>query len=98
MTLPEDRCDRLVEICRQLDCHHYYSGAASRTYMDLSVFDDAGIEVSFQDYQHPTYPQRYAGFESHLSVIDLMFHRGPDSLAVIRSESQAQACEDARAS
>lgn len=104
MTLPEDRCDRLVAVCRQLGCNHYYAGAASRAYMDLSVFDDAGIDVSFQDYHHPTYPQRYAGFESHLSVIDLMFHRGPDSLAVIKSDPQtepvpisSEACEHARA-
>lgn len=92
MALPEDRCDRLVAICRQLECNHYYAGAASQAYMDLSVFEGAGIEVSFQDYQHPTYPQRYTGFESHLSVIDLMFHRGPESLAVISPEPQVSAC------
>ncbi|NIP99683.1 MAG: hypothetical protein GWN10_03490, partial [Nitrospinaceae bacterium] len=31
------------------------------------------------------YPQRFPGFVSHLSVIDLLFNAGPDSLSRLRS-------------
>ena len=34
-------------------------------------------EVTFQDYVHPEYPQRYPGFVSHLSAIDFLFCAGP---------------------
>lgn len=83
LSLSTDRCQRLVDFCRQFDCDHYYTGAAARDYLGLSVFAAAGIRVTFQAYEHPTYPQRYGDFVSHLSVVDLMFHCGPDSLATI---------------
>ena len=78
-----DRCERLARICRRLGCDVYYSGAAAREYLDVSAFENAGIHVEFQDYRHPEYPQRFGGFVSHLSVVDLMFHCGPDSLSII---------------
>jgi hypothetical protein len=83
MNLPADRCARLIDICRAVGCNRYYSGAAARDYLDVGGFAEAGIEVAFQDYHHPTYPQRYGDFVSHLSVVDLMYNVGPASLAVI---------------
>jgi hypothetical protein len=81
-----ERSQRLVRICQQLDCTHYYSGAAARDYLDLDLFEQAGIAVTFQDYQHPTYPQRYGDFVSHLSVVDLLFNCGPASLDVLTAD------------
>jgi len=78
-----ERSGRLVSICRALGCDHYYSGAAARGYLDVNCFREAGIAVEFQDYTHPSYAQRYGAFVSHLSVVDLMFNCGPDSLGVI---------------
>jgi xanthine dehydrogenase iron-sulfur cluster and FAD-binding subunit A len=50
-----------------------------------NAFAEAGIEVTFQDYRHPTYPQLHGEFVSHLSVVDLLFNCGPDSYEVIMS-------------
>ncbi len=86
-----DRCERLIEICRKLDCSHYYSGAAAREYMDLAAFADADITVEFQDYAHPVYPQRYGSFISHLSIVDLLFNCGPKSLGILLEGSAVHA-------
>lgn len=83
LELSGDRSGRLVEICRRLGCGAYYSGSAARDYLDLSLFAAAGIEVRFQDYAHPCYPQRFGEFISHLSVVDLLFNVGPRSLEFI---------------
>ncbi len=68
LEIMEGRCERLINICRKLDCDTYYSGAAARDYIDLEAFRHAGIEVVFV---------------SHLSVIDLMFNCGPQSVSII---------------
>jgi hypothetical protein len=42
------------------------------------------VRVIFQKFEHPVYPQVYAGFEPQLSTVDLVFNCGPESAAVIR--------------
>ncbi|MFN0138108.1 MAG: WbqC family protein, partial [Phycisphaerae bacterium] len=42
------------------------------------------INVVFQDYAHPTYPQQGRGrFEPNLSAIDLLFNCGPASRDIV---------------
>jgi hypothetical protein len=52
--------------------------------MDLARFQDSGIRVIVQDFKHPVYPQLFGDFQSHLSIVDLLFNCGPDSLQKIR--------------
>lgn len=86
MVLSEDPTGRLVEICRNLGADTYLAGADGGKYMDMIQFEQAGIQVVFQEFKHPVYPQVYPGFESHMSVIDLLFNCGPRALGVIRGE------------
>jgi hypothetical protein len=81
----EDPTDRLIDLCRAVGGTEYLSGEAGPEYMDLRRFSQAGLAVSAQAYRHPTYPQQYTPFVSHMSVIDLLFNCGPDSLSVLRS-------------
>jgi hypothetical protein len=83
----EDPTLRLVEICRTLDGDTYLSGRDGAKYMDLDVFKSHQIIVAFQDFTHPEYPQCYGTFEPNLSVVDLLFNCGPDSLTIIREAS-----------
>ena len=52
--------------------------------MELELFKKEGIQVFFQDYKHPQYNQLYGSFEPYLSVIDLLFNCGPDSLSILK--------------
>jgi len=81
----EEPTDRLIDLCRAVGGAEYLSGEAGPEYMDLGRLASAGLAVSAQAYQHPAYPQQYTPFVSHLSVIDLLFNCGPESLAVLRS-------------
>jgi hypothetical protein len=77
---------RLVNICRALGADTYLSGAyAIETYLDKGVFEEAGIEIAVQRWCCPVYGQLHpaAGFIPDLSIVDLLFNHGPESLAIL---------------
>ncbi len=83
---PEDPTGRLVAICRWLGGSTYLAGRDGTTYMDLAQFATAGITVRTQAFTSPVYPQRYGAFQPDLSVVDLLFNCGPESLARLRHQ------------
>src|SRR5574341_1350589 len=85
MEAGEERTERLVDLCRAVGGTVYLAGHSGASYMDVWRFSQVGIQVQVQEYQHPTYPQRYAPFVSHLAVVDLLFNCGPESLQILRS-------------
>lgn len=76
---------RLIQICRAVGATEFYEGASGRDYLDTGLFEKNGITVSFQDYRHPVYRQFHEPFVSHLSVVDLLFHYGPEAGDIIAS-------------
>lgn len=83
--LNEDPTGRLIDICKRLGGDTYLSGASGPAYMDMSAFERNGLAVKVQEFEHPEYPQLFKGFESHLSIIDLLFNCGPDSIDIIKN-------------
>jgi hypothetical protein len=79
------KSDLVLDMCVTLGADLFIFGALGRDYADLTSFEHAGVKTEFQDYQHPTYPQLYGAFASHLSVIDLLFNCGNSSLDVLMS-------------
>jgi len=77
------RIDRLVEICQAFQADIFYEGASGRNYIDQERFARAGIEVEYQDYRHPGYRQLHGDFIPNLSVVDLLFNHGPESLSIL---------------
>lgn len=76
----------LVDILKQVQADRYLSGVGARAYFDPAPFDAAGIEVIWQDFQHPVYPQLYGDFIPYLSSIDLLFNCGREkSRKILRS-------------
>ena len=68
--------ERLVEMVEALGGDIYLSGPMGRSYLDLSMFKEKGIQVEFQEFKHPTYLQRYEGFIPNMSSIDILFNLG----------------------
>jgi hypothetical protein len=79
-----DRNERLINFCRHEKANHYFSGNAAKVYLDVEAFKLAGIEVSFQEYKHPSYPQLHGEFIPYLSTLDLLMNCGNTSLAIIK--------------
>ena len=84
LALRDDATDRLIDICKAVGADTYLSGQDGASYMDLERFEENNIKILFQKFNHPVYPQLYDEFQSHLSVIDLLFNCGPQSLEIIR--------------
>lgn len=85
-----DRNERLLNICKQYGASRYYSGKAAECYLDGALFQDNGIEVVFQEFQHPDYPQQHGEFFPYLSAIDLLLNCGPDSKRYLVSKDQKE--------
>jgi hypothetical protein len=78
--------DRLVAICKALNADCFYEGAAGEHYIDAAQFAEAGIVLEYQRYVHPTYSQLYGEFIPYLSVIDLLFNCGDESMKIIAGD------------
>ena len=68
--------ERLVNICKELSGGKYLYGEGGKNYMDLSLFEEAGIEPELCAFHPDPYPQRGDGFEPNLSIVDIMFNLG----------------------
>ncbi len=79
--------ERLLRICQHFGATRYVSGDAARDYLDVPLFEQNGITVEWQAYQHPVYPQLHGEFVPYLSVLDLVLNAGPESLPYIQRKS-----------
>jgi hypothetical protein len=79
------RTERLAAICREAGADTYVSGPAARVYIDPECFRAAGIELRYFDYDgYPEYEQLHQPFDHHVSVIDLIFNKGPQAMEFMR--------------
>lgn len=71
----------LIDTCRAVGADTYLSGVGGKNYMDLALFEAAGIDVIWQDFTPPTYGQCFPdlGFIPNLSILDVLFCCGPES-------------------
>ena len=81
--LTQSKSSLILEICVAVGASHYLSGPFGRSYLDLDMFRDRGIKVSFHDYSHPSYSQFHGGFQAYMSIVDLLFNLGSASKAII---------------
>jgi len=79
--------ERLVNICKKIGAETYVSGIGGKEYMDEKIFQTNNIKVEFQDFKCPVYPQVFDGeFIPNLSIIDLLFNNGSDSLSILKQQ------------
>ena len=76
--------DLLVNICKQIGADGYIYGKHGEDYMELEKFKQNGIKLIPQDFKHPRYNQLYEPFIEDMSVIDLLFNEGKNSINVLR--------------
>ena len=77
------KTDRLIQILTKVGTTHYISGPSARDYIEQDKFDAAGITLEYIVYGYPEYPQLYPPFDPQVSIVDLLFMTGPNSLNYI---------------
>jgi len=87
--LQANRTTRLIQLLKATGGISYLSGPAARQYLDQKQMREAGIEVSWIDYNgYQTYPQIHGNaFEPAVSIVDLLFNMGPAAAQYLRSSS-----------
>jgi len=74
------KTDRLIDVLTKVGADVYVSGPAARDYIREDQFEEAGIQLVWKSYQgYPEYPQLYPPFSHQVSILDLLFHVGPDA-------------------
>ena len=72
----------VLDMCKKL-ADYYIFGEQGKNYADEREFQKNEIKIFFQKYNHPKYTQLHGKFISNLSVIDLLFNEGSNSLEKI---------------
>lgn len=83
---PDDPDGRLIAITKHFGADTYLAGSGGRGYMDLARYGRSGVTVLFQEFAHPVYEQMFGAFEPCLSVVDLLFNHGGESLNILRGK------------
>ncbi len=84
------KTQRLYDICRAFGATEYLSANAACAYLEEDVFRSNGVRLRYHNYAHPIYRQQFGPFISHLSVIDLLFNHGGESLSILTNKSVAE--------
>lgn len=75
--------DLLISYCKELGATIYLSGIGGKNYLKQEQFEKNNIRLEFQNYTPIVYPQMFGDFIPNLSVIDLLFNCGKESLSRI---------------
>jgi len=78
------RTEKVINLCEKVGVTHLYDAKGAQDFIDTSLLQKEGVLVTFQDFHNPQYPQLWGEFIPYLSVIDLLFNCGPDSIKYIR--------------
>lgn len=80
------KTDRLISLIQAIGADHYISGPAAKDYIEEDKFEQAGIGLEYIKYQYPEYPQLYPPYDPQVSVLDLLFMVGPDTMKYIHPD------------
>lgn len=85
-----DKITRLIDIIKHFGGDTFVEGSMGKRYINEADFSSAGVSVVYQDYKHPVYPQLYGEFVSHLSILDLLFNCGLESLSILVNKKDSK--------
>ena len=73
--------EKLIELCKKVNCKIYLSGIKARNYLNEKKFIEANIKLKIVKYkQQKIYKNQINKFIPKLSIIDLIFNEGPNSI------------------
>lgn len=88
LNLEGTKSDLVLNLCKKLNAKTFIFGEQGKNYADINKFNQNNITVKFQKYTHPKYNQNFKNFLPNMSVIDLIFNCGKNSLEIINKENK----------
>jgi hypothetical protein len=82
-----NKAELLLNLALNLNANVYLSNAGSRIYLDdfIKEFNEKGVDVIYQNWQHPIYSQRYGTFVPSLAWVDPVSYLGFDQQTLFNS-------------
>lgn len=80
--------DRLVEIIKKCGGNAYFSGSGGAKYQNEIEFEKNKINLIYTDFKPPIYDQLWGDFIPNLSIIDLLFNYGEESIKIIKNANK----------
>lgn len=68
--------ERLVDLCKAVDCDVYVTGHGALKYLNHQQFEDKGISVRYVDYKKVPYEQGHVEFTPFVSILDAIANCG----------------------
>lgn len=77
----------VAKLCERVGVRRYLSPAGALDYLleDRKEFDNRGIGVELQVYEHPVYRQCFQPFIPYASILDLLMNEGEGAASIFRS-------------
>ena len=74
------KLERLLDLLRKTGAGLYVSGPAAKSYLAPSQLEEIGVRLLWKDYLgYPEYPQFFPPFTHQVTILDLLFHTGPEA-------------------
>lgn len=71
-----NNADQLVDLLQTVRGYSLLAEEADRPFLNETLFNAKGIELSFHKFSHPEYNQQRESFVPNLSIVDAMFYCG----------------------
>jgi len=81
------KSDLVLDLCKKMKPDIFIFGKTGKSYAKVEDFKSSNIEIVFQEYKHPEYTQIQGEFIPYMSIIDLLFNHGPESLKILMKEN-----------
>ncbi|MBK8286568.1 MAG: WbqC family protein [Ahniella sp.] len=74
------KAGQIARLDPQSEATRYVSGPSAKDYVKPERFVELGIDLVWKDYSgYPEYTQFHPPFEHGVTILDLLFHTGPDA-------------------
>lgn len=90
------KTDKVIAVLEKLGASHYISGPSAKEYIEAEKFEAAGIELEYMDYRYPEYEQLHPPYDPQVSILDLLFMKGPRAAELIWANPFAAQTRDSR--
>lgn len=82
------KTERLVELCKQANATHYFSGPSAKNYIEADLFEKEDIKITYVDYSnYRPYTQLFGEFAHGVTILDLIFNVGPEAKIYMNSNA-----------